>query len=67
MYNPPPTIDESEIEEQRIEESAGKVVSQVGFVESMTPIAQQSERFKVSDPKRADVLISSVSLNRTVQ
>ncbi|XP_057513000.1 nudix hydrolase 15, mitochondrial-like [Actinidia eriantha] len=54
MYKPPPTIDESEIEEQRIEESAGKVVSQVGFVESATPIAQQSERFR---PKRAAVLI----------
>ena len=53
MYKPPPTIDESE-EEQRIEESAGKVVSQVGFVESATPIAQQSERFR---PKRAAVLI----------
>ncbi|XP_057499607.1 nudix hydrolase 15, mitochondrial-like [Actinidia eriantha] len=54
MYKPPPTIDESEFEEQRIEESAGKVVSQVGFVESATPIAQQSERFR---PKRAAVLI----------
>ncbi|GFY91923.1 nudix hydrolase homolog 15 [Actinidia rufa] len=53
MYKPPPTIDESE-EEQRIEEIAGKVVSQVGFVESATPIAQQSERFR---PKRAAVLI----------
>ena len=34
--------------------SAGKVVLQVGFVESATPIAQQSERFR---PKRAAVLI----------
>ncbi|KAL7212921.1 hypothetical protein ACSBR2_015592 [Camellia fascicularis] len=54
LYKPPPTSDESDIEEQRIEESAGKLVSQVGFVESATPIASQPERFK---PKRAAVLI----------
>ncbi|XP_028110354.1 uncharacterized protein LOC114308864 isoform X1 [Camellia sinensis] len=54
LYKPPPTFDESDIEEQRIEESAGKLVSQVGFVESATPIASQPERFK---PKRAAVLI----------
>ncbi|THG09082.1 hypothetical protein TEA_016786 [Camellia sinensis var. sinensis] len=52
---PPPTIDETtDVEEQRIEESAGKVVSQVGFVESATPIAGKPERFR---PKRASVLI----------
>ncbi|KAI7999936.1 hypothetical protein LOK49_LG09G00834 [Camellia lanceoleosa] len=54
LYTPAPTFDESDIEEQRIEESAGKLVSQVGFVESATPIAGQPERFK---PKRAAVLI----------
>ncbi|KAK3010420.1 hypothetical protein RJ639_012313 [Escallonia herrerae] len=53
LYKPPPTMDESE-EERRVEESAGKVVSQVGFAESATPIANQTERFR---PKRAAVLI----------
>lgn len=52
---PPPKIDETtDVEEQRIEESAGKVVSQVGFVESATPIAGKPEGFR---PKRASVLI----------
>ncbi|KAK2994556.1 hypothetical protein RJ640_017285 [Escallonia rubra] len=53
LYKPPPTMDESE-EERRVEESGGKVVSQVGFAESATPIANQTERFR---PKRAAVLI----------
>lgn len=52
LYKPPP---EDEEEEQRIEDSAGKVVSQVGFVESVTSMAQQpAERFT---PKRAAVLV----------
>lgn len=46
LYKPPPSsFDEYE------EETAGKVVSQVGFQESVTPIAH---RFR---PKRAAVLI----------
>ncbi|KAB1223550.1 Nudix hydrolase 15, mitochondrial [Morella rubra] len=49
----PPTISE-DIEEQNLEESAGKVVSQVGFAESASPIAQDSERFR---SKRAAVLV----------
>lgn len=47
-------IDEEEEKEQRVEESAGKVVSQVGFAESATPVANQPEKFR---PKRAAVLI----------
>lgn len=56
LYKPPPTIedDESDIQEQRLQESAGKVLSQVGFAESVTPIAHQPERFR---PKKAAVLI----------
>ncbi|CAA0817832.1 Nudix hydrolase 15- mitochondrial [Striga hermonthica] len=58
LYRPPPPPDgddDEEEEEQRIEESAGKVVSQVGFAESATPVAQQpADRFR---PKRAAVLI----------
>ncbi|CAK9152576.1 unnamed protein product [Ilex paraguariensis] len=54
LYKPPPAVDETDIEEQKIEESAGKVVSQVGFVESATPVANQPEKFR---PKRAAVLI----------
>ncbi|XP_048132864.1 nudix hydrolase 15, mitochondrial-like isoform X3 [Rhodamnia argentea] len=52
LYKPPPSFDDAE--EQRIEEAAGKVVSQVGFPESATPIARDPERFT---PKRAAVLI----------
>lgn len=53
-YKPPLPSDDEE-DEQRIEESAGKVVSQVGFAESATSVAQQTaERFR---PKRAAVLI----------
>lgn len=52
LYKPPPSAEDAE--EQRIEETAGKVVSQVGFPESATPIAGDPERFT---PKRAAVLI----------
>ncbi|XP_028118622.1 nudix hydrolase 15, mitochondrial-like, partial [Camellia sinensis] len=54
LYKPPSTFDESDIEEKRIEESEGTVVSHVGFVEFATLIASQLEIFK---PKRAAVLI----------
>ncbi|KAL6574060.1 Nudix hydrolase 15, mitochondrial [Orobanche hederae] len=55
LYKPPPPSDDDDDEEHRIEESAGKVVSQVGFAESATPVAQQAaDRFR---PKRAAVLI----------
>ncbi|XAR59213.1 hypothetical protein NMG60_11014922 [Bertholletia excelsa] len=54
LYKPPPALDDSDVEEQRIEETDGKVVSQVGFAESATPIPQRTERFR---PKRAAVLI----------
>ncbi|XP_011096408.1 nudix hydrolase 15, mitochondrial [Sesamum indicum] len=56
LYKPPsPQSDDEEEEGQRIEESAGKVVSQVGFAESATSVARQPpERFR---PKRAAVLI----------
>ncbi|KAK6932648.1 NUDIX hydrolase domain [Dillenia turbinata] len=57
LYKPSPTFedDDDDIEEQKIEESEGKVVSQVGFAESaaVTHIVQ-SQRFR---PKRAAVLI----------
>ncbi|XP_072081075.1 nudix hydrolase 15, mitochondrial-like [Arachis hypogaea] len=45
-----------EVEEQSNEEECGsdKVVSQVGFLESATPVAQNAEKFR---PKRAAVLI----------
>ncbi|KAL0800589.1 hypothetical protein Bca101_055764 [Brassica carinata] len=39
---------------QADQESAGKVVSQVGFQESMTPVPKDPERFR---PKRVAVLI----------
>lgn len=57
LYKTPPTFDdddEIENEEKRLEETAGKVVSQVGFAESVTPVAHQQDRFR---PKRAAVLI----------
>lgn len=54
LYKPPPPPEDEE-EEKKIEESEGKVVSQLGFAESATSVAQQpSERFS---PKRAAVLI----------
>ncbi|XP_027917079.1 nudix hydrolase 15, mitochondrial-like [Vigna unguiculata] len=43
-----------DIVEQRIEESGGKVVSQVGFPEAVTPVGQNPEKFR---PKKAAVLI----------
>ncbi|XP_062162788.1 nudix hydrolase 15, mitochondrial-like [Alnus glutinosa] len=52
LYKPPPTFED--IEEQSLEESAGKVVSQLGFAESTTPISQDPEKFR---PKRAAVLV----------
>lgn len=53
LYKPPsPSPDE--IEEQTIEETAGKVVSQLGFQESATPIPKDPQRFS---PKRAAVLV----------
>ncbi|XP_030460161.1 nudix hydrolase 15, mitochondrial-like [Syzygium oleosum] len=52
LYKPPPDFEDAE--EQRIEETAGKVVSQVGFPESATPMARDPGRFT---PKRAAVLI----------
>lgn len=59
LYTPPPPSDDDDDDDdeegQRIEESAGKVVSQVGFAESATPVAQQpAEKFR---PKRAAVLV----------
>ncbi|OIS99216.1 PREDICTED: nudix hydrolase 15, mitochondrial-like [Nicotiana attenuata] len=55
LYKPPPPQFDTDFEEQKLEESAGKVVSQLGFQESVTPMsAVQTERFK---PKRAAVLI----------
>ncbi|TQD88219.1 hypothetical protein C1H46_026280 [Malus baccata] len=54
LYKPPPFPSDDDIEEQRIEETAGKVVSQVGFAESDTPVARDPEKFR---PKRAAVLI----------
>ncbi|KAL5772291.1 hypothetical protein ACOSP7_011891 [Xanthoceras sorbifolium] len=53
LYKPPPSSFD-EFEESQIQETAGKVVSQVGFQESVTPIAHDPERFR---PKRAAVLI----------
>ena len=52
-YKPPPfSLDDSE--EQIIKDAIEKVVSQVGFQESVTPVAQNQEKFR---PKRAAVLI----------
>ncbi|KAK7362747.1 hypothetical protein VNO77_04868 [Canavalia gladiata] len=52
QYKAPPFPDD--IVEQSIEENGGKVVSQVGFPESATPIAQDPQKFR---PKKAAVLI----------
>lgn len=52
LYKPPPPFDE--MEEQQIQETAGKVVSQVGFEESITPIVKDPVRYR---PKKAAVLI----------
>ncbi|KAL1204601.1 Nudix hydrolase 15 [Cardamine amara subsp. amara] len=55
-YKPPPSssFDDDAEETQANQETAGKVVSQVGFQESIAPIPKDPERFK---PKRAAVLI----------
>jgi len=55
QYKPPPSssFDDSE-EMQTDQETAGKVVSQVGFQESIAPLSKDPDRFK---PKRAAVLI----------
>jgi len=52
LYKPPPPFSE-DVLEQSIEESGGKVVSQLGFPESATLI-QNPEKFS---PKKAAVLI----------
>lgn len=49
LYKAPPVGEDSDVEE-----SSGKVVSLMGFQESVTPVGSQPERFK---PKRAAVLI----------
>ncbi|XP_073151262.1 nudix hydrolase 15, mitochondrial-like [Henckelia pumila] len=55
LYRPPPEEEDDDAKEQRIEDSVGKVVSQVGFAESVTSVAQQpAQRFT---PKRAAVLV----------
>lgn len=54
LYKPPPTPLDDDDDERTLEESAGKVVSQLGFVESAAPIAPDRERFR---PKRAAVLV----------
>ncbi|XP_020869641.1 nudix hydrolase 15, mitochondrial isoform X1 [Arabidopsis lyrata subsp. lyrata] len=54
-YKPPPSSSFDDAEEmQTDQETAGKVVSQVGFQESIAPVSKDPERFK---PKRAAVLI----------
>ncbi|XP_050221460.1 nudix hydrolase 15, mitochondrial-like isoform X2 [Mercurialis annua] len=50
----PPSQSPDEIEEQNIEESADKVVSQLGFQESVTQISYDPQRFR---PRRAAVLV----------
>ncbi|KAL3820376.1 hypothetical protein ACJIZ3_006281 [Penstemon smallii] len=52
LYKPPPPPKSDDEEEEDEEESGRKVVSQVGFAESSTPVGPQ--RF---NPKRAAVLI----------
>lgn len=52
LYKSPSLPDD--IDEQTMEENGGKVVSQVGFPESATPVAQNPEKFR---PKRAAVLV----------
>ncbi|KAF4393071.1 hypothetical protein F8388_012580 [Cannabis sativa] len=53
-YKAPRMPFDDDSEEATFEESAGKVVSQVGVVESATPISRDPQRFR---PKRAAVLI----------
>lgn len=52
-YKPPPSCLD-ELEEQQIQETTGKVVSQVGFEESVTPVVRDPQLFR---PKKAAVLI----------
>lgn len=55
LYKPPSSPLDDDIEDQSNEDSDWKVVSQVGFAESVTPIAQNPpESFR---PKKAAVLI----------
>ncbi|QHO02839.1 hypothetical protein HN51_037301 [Arachis hypogaea] len=54
FYKPPPFSEEVEEQSNEEECGSGKVVSQVGFPESATPVAQNPEKFR---PKRAAVLI----------
>ncbi|CAK9134667.1 unnamed protein product [Ilex paraguariensis] len=54
LYKPPPTLDDTDDEEQRTEESVGKVVPQLGFAYSATPVFNQPKKFT---PNRAAVLI----------
>ena len=55
----PPSSSQEEIEEQTIEETYGKVISQLGFQGSLTPIPQDPQRFR---PKRAAVLVTSLKV-----
>lgn len=55
LYKPPPTFED--MEEQSLEESGGKVVSQVGFAESATPIGQQDPQRIRPMTKKAAVLV----------
>ncbi|GAA0141811.1 phosphatase [Lithospermum erythrorhizon] len=62
LYNPPPIdFDENDDEKERkLEENEGKVVSQVGFVESATLVGSQEEDQRVVErfrAKKAAVLI----------
>ncbi|EXC19448.1 Nudix hydrolase 15 [Morus notabilis] len=50
LYKPPPTP----LDDDANDEAAGKVVSQLGFVESAAPITRDPQKFR---PKRAAVLI----------
>ena len=56
LYKATPTM--GDLDEQILEENVGKVVSQVGFAESTTPIAQQDpQRIRAHKTKKAAVLI----------
>ncbi|XP_057730716.1 nudix hydrolase 15, mitochondrial-like [Arachis stenosperma] len=54
FYKPPSFAEEVEEQSNKEECGSGKVVSQVGFPELATPVAQNPEKFR---PKRAVVLI----------
>ena len=56
LYKATPTM--GDLDEQILEENVGKVVSQVGFAESATPIAQQDpQRIRAHKTQKAAVLI----------